>query len=76
MSKIPQRYSHFVYGVLQSGLTCAVATAIANVPFLAAESFVAHWLQSWFVAWIMMLPIVLLAAPAIRTLTNILTDER
>jgi Protein of unknown function (DUF2798) len=76
MSRIPQRYSHFVYGVLQSGLTCAIATAVANVPFLAAGSFVAHWLQSWFVAWIMMLPIVLLAAPAIRTLTNILTDER
>jgi hypothetical protein len=76
MLKIPQRYSHFVYGVLQSGLTCAIATAIANVPFLAAGSFAAHWLQSWFVAWIMMLPIVLLAAPAIRTLTHILTDER
>jgi hypothetical protein len=74
--RIPQRYSHFVYGATQSGLTCAIATGVANVPFLASGSFVAHWLQSWFVAWIMMLPIVLLAAPAIRTLTHILTDER
>jgi hypothetical protein len=76
MLRIPQRYSHFVYGVIQSGLTCAIATGVANVPFLAAGSFVAHWLQSWFVAWIMMLPIMLLAAPAIRTLTHILTDQR
>jgi hypothetical protein len=52
MLRIPRRYSHFVYGVIQSGLTCAIATGIANVPFLAAGSFVIHWLQSWFVAWI------------------------
>jgi FtsH-binding integral membrane protein len=75
MLRIPRRYSHFVYGIIQSGLTCAIATAIANVPFFAAGSFVAHWLQSWFVAWIMMLPVVLFAAPAIRNLTDSLTDE-
>ena len=34
-----------------------------------------HLPQSWFVAWIMMLPIVLYAAPAIRNLTHILTRE-
>jgi hypothetical protein len=64
-----------VYGVIQSGLTWAIATAIANLPFLAAATFVAHWLQSWFVAWIMMLPVVLFAAPEIRNLTDLLTDE-
>ncbi len=75
MLKIPRRYSHFVYGVIQSGLTCAIATGIANVPFFAQGSFVSHWLQSFLVAWIMMLPVVLFAAPAIRNLTNMLTDE-
>lgn len=75
MVRIPRRFSHFVYGVLQSGLTCAIATGIANVPFVAQGSFVTHWVQSFFVAWIMMLPIVLLAAPAIRNLTHILTDD-
>jgi hypothetical protein len=75
MSKIPRRYSHFVYGVIQSGVTCAIATGIANVPFAAQGSFASHWLQSWFVAWIMMLPVVLFAAPAIRNLTQLLTDE-
>jgi hypothetical protein len=57
------------------GLTCAIAAAIASFPFVATGTFVAHWLQSWFVAWIMMLPIVLFAAPAIRSLTHILTRE-
>ena len=75
MLGIPRRFSHFVFGFIQSGLTCAVAAAIASVPFLAAGTFVSHWLQSWLVAWIMMLPIVLFAAPAIRSLTHILTRE-
>jgi FtsH-binding integral membrane protein len=75
MLRIPRRYSHFVYGVLQSGLTCAIATGIANIPFVATGSFASHWLQSFFVAWITMLPVVLFAAPAIRNLTHILTDE-
>lgn len=75
MLRIPRRFSHFVFGFIQSGLTCAVAAAIASVPFLAAGTFVTHWLQSWLMAWIMMLPIVLFAAPAIRSLTHILTRE-
>ena len=75
MLGIPRRFSHFVFGFIQSGLTCAVAAAIASYPFWSVGSFVSHWLQSWLIAWIMMLPIVLFAAPAIRNLTHILTRE-
>jgi hypothetical protein len=75
MLRIPRRFSHFVFGFIQSGLTCAVAAAIASVPFLTAGTFAAHWLQSWIIAWITMTPIVLFAAPAIRNLTHILTRE-
>jgi hypothetical protein len=75
MLRIPRRFSHFVFGVIQSGLTCAIAAAIASFPFLAGGTFITHWLQSWFVAWILMLPVVLFAAPAIRRLTYILTRE-
>jgi len=75
MLGIPRRFSHFVFGFIQSGLTCAVAAAIASVPFLTAGTFAAHWLQSWMIAWITMTPIVLFAAPAIRSLTHILTRE-
>ena len=31
--------------------------------------------QSWLIAWLMMLPIVLFAAPSIRSLTHLLTRE-
>jgi hypothetical protein len=75
MLGIPRRFSHFVFGFIQSGLTCAVAAAIASVPFLASGTFVSHWLQSWLMAWITMTPIVLFAAPAIRSLTHMLTRE-
>jgi hypothetical protein len=75
MLRIPRRFSHFVFGFIQSGLTCAVAAAIASFPFMAAGTFVPHWLQSWLMAWITMTPIVLFAAPAIRSLTHALTRE-
>jgi len=33
MRFIPGRYSHFAFGVIQSGLTSGIAAAIASVPF-------------------------------------------
>ncbi|KQT86458.1 DUF2798 domain-containing protein [Methylobacterium sp. Leaf466] len=73
MPKISRRHSHFVYGVLQSGLTCAIAAAIASYPFLVEGSFLNHWIRSWVLAWLTMLPIVLLAPPLIRRLSEMLT---
>jgi hypothetical protein len=75
MLKIPRRHSHYIYAVIQSGLTTAIAAAVASVPFLEGRSFLVHWLSSWVVAWAMMMPIVLLAAPVIRNLTYFLTHE-
>jgi hypothetical protein len=73
MLRIPGRLSHFVYGVIQSGLTCAIAAAIASLTFLEEGTFLVHWLRSWGLAWLTMLPIVVFAAPFIQILTNILT---
>jgi hypothetical protein len=75
MLGIPRRYSHFVFGVIQSGLTCLIAAAIASYPMLASGQFLRHWLVSWLIAWAMMLPVVVLAAPLIRSLTDRLTRE-
>lgn len=75
MLGIPRRFSHFVFGIIQSGLTCAVAAAIASHPFLTQGSFVKHWLQSWALAWLLMLPVVIFAAPIIRKLTYVLTRD-
>lgn len=75
MFAIPRRFSHFVFGVLQSGLTCFIASGIASLPAVGAGHFLWHWLVSWLVSWIAMLPVVLLAAPVIRVVALALTRE-
>jgi hypothetical protein len=75
MFGIPRRYAHFIFGVIQSGLTSAIAAAIASTPFLKSGGFLLHWLGSWLVSWALMLPIVIFAAPAIHRMSNALTRE-
>lgn len=74
MLGIPRRYGHFVYGTVQSGLTCAIAAGIASFN-PNTHAFFLHWLQSWLISWLVMMPVVLLAAPAIRKLTQAVTRE-
>ena len=75
MLRIPRRYTHFVFAVIQSGLTCLIAAGIASLPSLATGNFLRNWLASWLIAWVTMLPVVLLAAPAIRSLALALSRE-
>lgn len=75
MLNIPRRFSHFVFGSIQSGLTCAIAAAIASVPMIDEGIFLRHWVVSWLISWCTMLPIVLVFAPRIRQLTHFLTRE-
>lgn len=75
MLGIPRRYSHFVFGIIQSGLTSLVASGIASLPAGSPMIFLRHWMVSWLIAWAAMLPIVLLAAPAIRAFSLRLTRE-
>jgi hypothetical protein len=72
---IPRRHSHFVFGVIQSGLTSLIAAGIASWPLLGSERFFLNWIASWLISWIVMLPAVLFAAPAIRRLAFALTSE-
>ncbi|AWN40397.1 DUF2798 domain-containing protein [Methylobacterium durans] len=76
MLGLSRRHSHFIYGVIQSGLTCAVASGIASLPLASEGAFLAGWLRSWLIAWGAMLPVVLLAAPLIRRLADALTLEK
>ena len=73
MLRIPRHHGHFVFAVIQAGMTTAIAAAIASVPFLSDSTFIVHWIGSWLIAWAAMTPIVLLAAPLIRRLVLALT---
>jgi hypothetical protein len=75
MFGIPRRYSHFVFGVIQSGLTSMIAAGIASLPSIASGNFFRNWMLSWLVSWVTMLPLVVMAAPAIRSLSLILTRD-
>jgi hypothetical protein len=70
---IPKRYGYFVFGFIQSGFTCAVAAGIASMPFLGGGMFISQWLWSWLIAWIIMTPFVLVAAPFINRAVAALT---
>jgi Protein of unknown function (DUF2798) len=63
---IPKCYSHFLFGLIQSGFTTAIASAIASAPLIHNGLFVSHWFKSWILAWVIMIPFVLLATPLIR----------
>jgi hypothetical protein len=75
MLGIPRRHSHFIFGIIQSGLTSLIAAGIASFPSSTLLGFFKHWLLSGLIAWIAMLPVVVLAAPAIRALSVALTRE-
>jgi len=75
MTFIPARYSHLTFGVIQSGLTSGVSAAVASVPFWQEQSFLLHWLSAWSISWLIMLPIVIMAAPVIRAFVHRMTRE-
>ena len=76
MFAILRRHSHFIFAVIQSGLTCFIAAGIASLPLVTVRQYLVHWLLSWLVSWIAMLPVVLLAAPVIRTVSMHLTSDK
>jgi hypothetical protein len=75
MISIPKRHGHFLFGLIQSGFTCAIAAGIASAPYIYDGIFMSHWLKSWIIAWATMIPFVLLATPFIRRAVDALTRE-
>src|SRR5258708_20576947 len=41
------RYSHFVFGVIQSGLTSCIAAAAASFPLWDTGKFLPNWILAW-----------------------------
>jgi hypothetical protein len=73
MLPISRRRAHYVFGVIQSGLTTFVASGFGSAALVGTEGFMRHWLLAWLAAWAAMVPIVLLAAPLIRRAAEALT---
>jgi hypothetical protein len=70
-----RRYAHFVFGVLQSGLTSLVASGFGSLPLVGSNTFLSSWLMAWGLSWLVMLPLVLVAAPFLRKASTLLTRD-
>lgn len=75
---LPLRYAPYAYGILQAAITTAVATAIAILPVVhSTMEFFERWTFAWGVAWLTMVPVVLLAAPIIhRAVMRFFEDDK
>ena len=77
MFQVSRRHGHYLYGVIQAGITCGVASGIAHAPVFGHAPAPGSFMLSWLVSWVAMLPIVLIAAPAIRRAVDYFTiDDR
>lgn len=74
MRGLTRRYGHLVLGLLQSGHTSAIAAAIALCPGDGGVDMLGRWLGSWWLAWAVMLPVVVFTAPFSRRLAVALTQ--
>jgi hypothetical protein len=75
MKPLPKRFAPFVYGLIQAGITTAVATAISTHQLAYADmQFVRFWIGCWALSWATMLPVVLLVAPLIQRAVIALTE--
>jgi hypothetical protein len=74
MARLPQKYAPFVFGVIQAAITTAVATAIATRQLTEfGLVFLERWAFAWLVAWLSMLPVVILFAPLLQRAVIALT---
>jgi hypothetical protein len=56
-------------------MTSGVASFIASLALAGEAGFLANWLRSWAIAFGLMLPVVLFAAPFIQKAVMRLTRE-
>ena len=70
---IHNRYSHYLYGVLQSAITCGIAAAITIYRSPMSEHYFQDWSMSWLLSWITMLPVVIFFAPILKRWVENLT---
>lgn len=75
MLKIPARYSHLVFGAMQSGVTCFVASGIASRALWSSDAFFQKWILSWMFSWLSILPVVFLVAPFLRDAVSWMTYD-
>ncbi|MFH6597450.1 DUF2798 domain-containing protein [Ectopseudomonas khazarica] len=75
MPRINRQYRPQVFGLLQSAITSAIAALIANPKGMALGPLMLSWSTTWLLTWLSMIPVVLLAAPYVRRLTDLIVQR-
>lgn len=75
LKTIYQKYEHLIYGIIQSFITCGVASVVSTFNSDSLENFFIIWISSWIASWLVMIPIVLLVSPVIKKLTKRITSN-
>ncbi len=76
MPSLSQALSALIYGVLQAAVTTGIATAIATHQLAdAGREFLWTWLVAWGIAWLTMLPVVVLIAPLLQRVVGLIVDR-
>jgi uncharacterized protein DUF2798 len=74
MACLPQRYAPFVYGIIQAGITTAIASAVTTLQLTGfGMQFLVGWAFDWSLSWLTMLPVVIGIAPLIQRMVVALT---
>lgn len=75
MRRLPKHHAPFVYGIIQSAITTAIATAVATHQLAGkGVDFLWHWLGSWGLSWLTMLPVIILISPMIQRAVQSVTQ--
>jgi hypothetical protein len=75
--KLPAFLEPFVFGALLSGLMSFIVSGIATCNAVGfVPTFTMQWLESWLFAWAVAFPTVLIVAPAVRRLTQLVVAPR
>ncbi|MDY7562581.1 DUF2798 domain-containing protein [Pseudomonas sp. 10B1] len=75
MPKLNGRFRQQTSAVIQSAITSAIATTIASPADLSLGDFLSYESKNWSIAWLTIVPFVLLATPLIKWLTSFFVQE-
>lgn len=75
-AKVPYQYRNILFALIMSGTTSLIVSAI--IIFLHTKTndgFIAKWLLAFSTAWPIVFAAILIIAPQVHRLLNVMVDE-
>jgi len=75
LRRIPRRFAPVVFGLVLSGLMSFLVSGIATARAVPVDSeFLRSWMSAWGSSWAVAFPAVLVVAPVVRRLVDLLVE--